>query len=195
MPHHRTTRVVADHALAALLAEVGALETHADGRAVAPELLLRRDAAQLAHLAVPAQQPAHRRDRRREDVARGLAGLLDLVDAVHRLLVHDHHRRSRHDLHGEGADALPGLDHHLARLEHHVLVLERRHLAVQPQPAQRHAPFPALGATQLRHAVPLPVGPPFGVVDQLDEALEADGHRGGGGCGNYKLFYDEKPRI
>lgn len=71
---------------------------------------------------------------------------------------------------------LPRLNHHLPRLEHNVLVLQRRHLAIHPQTAQWHASLAAVRAPQLRQVVPAALVPTPRVVDQLDKALEADGH-------------------
>ncbi len=71
------------------------------------------------------------------------------------------------------------LNPHLPRLEHHVLALHGRNLPVQSQPAQRHAAFPALRASELRQEIPLALGPSLRVVDQLVEAFEADWHGGG----------------
>ena len=160
-------RVVADPPMTAVGTVFRATETETHEDAIRVDLVLRRRAADLTQLAVLAQQTAHRGNGCSEHNARSFVGssTRDLVNAVQRLLVHDDDRGPRHNLHRHRTHAAPRLDHHLARLEHDVLVLQRRHLAVETQPTQRHAAFAALGAPELGEVVPRPLVPVAGVVD------------------------------
>ena len=96
---------------------------------------------------------------------------LTLLHAVQCALVHDDDPGAAHNLEVQWTGELAGLQHGLARFEYNVLGFHGRHLAVDPEPAQRHAAFTAAGASQRRQKVTPILRPALRVVEQVDQPL------------------------
>jgi hypothetical protein len=94
-----------------------------------------------------------------------------LLDAVQRPLHGDDEVRAGNELDLHWLHVFASLQHALPGFQRYVLEFHGRHFSVEAQPAEGHAPLPALGAAERRQIVPMPVGPAPSVVEQVDEPL------------------------
>ena len=150
---------------------IDAVKAHGDGTTPMLDGLLGWGMADGAHGAILANEASHGGDGPGEHPLLSLALNIALLDAIHRLLVHDDHIGTADKLDDRWVGESIGLEHRFPRLEGHILMLHRRNSAIEAQSAKGHASFSTRGTAKRRKIVRVPIGPAFGVVNQIDQAL------------------------